>query len=198
MTQDMVERVDFDATEKRYTDSMFALVKRIWARYDKDGEPDEGWSDADNDVMELLGWNHTLYNMSHPSEADKRAHEIIRRGADLIKPGDGEVVFYLRVSGDNTSLTTHSAPNVEPQAALAKAIEALCAESKDAANCPVHTKAIEATGVVELREALEAADALRAAIRTAGVKRTHGVYEAVMAFDSARSLLTQPAKGSEE
>jgi hypothetical protein len=118
--------------------AMFPLIQRIWDRYNKDDEPDEGWSKADEDVMELLGWNHTLYNLSHPDEDTKRAHELIRRAAELIKPGKGEVIFELRVSADHTQLTTHSAPDVEPQAALAKAIEALCAESQDAANCPVH------------------------------------------------------------
>jgi len=118
---------------------MFALIERIWSRYNPDDEPEAGWSRADQDVMDLLGWNHTLYNLSHPSEDDKEARDIIRQSAALIRPQAGEVVFYLRVGGEATHLTTRAGIGTEPHDALTKAIEALCAEREDAAKCPIHT-----------------------------------------------------------
>lgn len=69
---------------------------------------------------------------------DQEAQSIIKRAAELIKPSDGETVFYLRVGGEMTVLNTHAGTGVEPQSALAAAIQALQAEAVDAAKCPFH------------------------------------------------------------
>jgi len=87
---------------------------------------------------EILDWAGTYKRMAHPSAQERETMAIIKRGADLIKPGAGETVFYLRVGGERTHLSTHAATGVDPQEMIGLAIAALRAEAKDAANCPAH------------------------------------------------------------
>lgn len=70
--------------------------------------------------------------------APNTAAKPIRRAADLIKPGPGETVFYLRVGGEHTQLQTHAASGVAPQEAIKLAMDALAAEAADALKCPEH------------------------------------------------------------
>lgn len=102
---------------------------------------------------EILDWAGTYQRMSHPSEQERETMAIIKRGADLIKPGAGEAVFYLRVGGERSQLSTHAAPGVEPQTMLSLAINALRAEAGDAAKCPVHTPSLPAGREAIAREA---------------------------------------------
>lgn len=80
-------------------------------------------------------------NIPAPTPTDSgedEASKIIRKAADLIKPADKEVVFYLRVGGEYSHLSTHAGKNANPQECLTKAIAALSAERDDATNCPAH------------------------------------------------------------
>lgn len=90
---------------------------------------------------------------------DRKAEETIAEAARLIKPGEGETVFYLRVGGSHSQLTVKASKGVDPAAALDAAIQALQAERGDLANCPVHAAAESratalAQEVERLREAL--------------------------------------------
>lgn len=65
--------------------------------------------------------------------------KLISEAANLIKPGDTEAVFYIRVGGEFTHLTTHAGKKANPEKLLSAAIEALKAEARDASRCPAHS-----------------------------------------------------------
>lgn len=87
----------------------------------------------------VAAWNQrTRPEPVAAGEPEDEASKLIRKAADLIKPAAEEVVFYLRVGGEYSQLTTHAGKNANPKELLTKAIEALSAERDDAINCPVH------------------------------------------------------------
>ena len=75
-----------------------------------------------------------------PNDAwDEEAMRLIHEASELIKPGEGEAVFYIRVGGPYTQCTVKAAAGVDPAKVIHAAIDVLNKEFADLKNCPVHT-----------------------------------------------------------
>ena len=73
------------------------------------------------------------------SASDEKAAQLIREAAELIKPGDGEAVFYIRVGGTHSQFTVKS-NGINPERAMTLLQEAVAAEARGLARCPAHNR----------------------------------------------------------
>ena len=116
------------------------LREALWGRFKDDEREDDDLCVSRAEACALLAWANNFDRAAQPRrDEEERQFAIIREASAAMQPGDGEVVFYLRISPENTRLKTIAGKGVEPQAALSQAIEALKAEREDAANCPLHS-----------------------------------------------------------
>jgi len=126
----------------KYTKKIHSLIKKFWNQLDPDNEPEEGWKKIEVDaheLMDLLSWNHHLWNKVNPDKEMVNAERIIKEAAKLIEnPGEGNVVFTLRLTDNKSTLNTKAGKGVDPKKVLEKAIDIFSKELEDLKNCPVH------------------------------------------------------------
>lgn len=124
---------------KAVNPAFFTLYNKLHAKLSKARDDERRFVSISVDQLgEILDWAGTYQRMSHTTKEEQENMDIIKQGAELIKPAPGETVFHLRVSSERSHLHTNAAPGVNPHTMLNMAISALQSEKVDAEKCPVH------------------------------------------------------------
>jgi hypothetical protein len=118
------------------------LRRMLWDRLKDDEREDGDLVATGAELLAVLSWADNFDREAQPRrDEEQKTYDIIKRGAELIEPGDGECVFTIRVGGERSHLNTQ-ANGIDPQTAIGLAMAALKAEAMDAENCPYHAKGL--------------------------------------------------------
>ena len=115
------------------------LRDMLWKRLRvEDEQEDDDLVASRAEIVAVLSWAQNFDRAAQPRRDEEQAtYDIIRRGAELIGPGEGEAVFTIRVGGERTHLSTQ-AKSIEPARAVSLAMDVLKAEAAGLDACPAH------------------------------------------------------------
>lgn len=135
-----------DANQRDAAEAVADEIRELTERWDKMDAGSPGAQGCANRLACLVANNRdvvlaalaSLPAASEQEQWDAGSAKLIKEAAELIKPADGEAVFYIRVGGTQTQLSVKTLGDVDPDIALQNAISALNGEREDLSNCPIH------------------------------------------------------------